>query len=156
MEREVCYFLPEDFQALNSKIAAMTERIRDIGQEMGLSCQEGAETFHDNFAYEDGERQQAMWSRRLRELLDLRRRARLSSPPDGRRHRVGIGCMVTVRDDGGVVHRVGIGSYMVFNGSDTISYRSPLGNLLLGAQVGEVREGKLGRERKVFEVLAIE
>jgi hypothetical protein len=73
------YFLPEDFTALNARIAELTAVLREIG-EMGKSCQEGAETFHDNFAYEDGERQQRMWSRLRQELVRIRDRARVVCP----------------------------------------------------------------------------
>lgn len=65
------YFLKEDFEALNAEINKIADKIKEIGKEMGKSCQEGAETFHDNFAYEDGERQQYMWSGRIRELIRI-------------------------------------------------------------------------------------
>ncbi|OHA24282.1 MAG: hypothetical protein A3G52_02045 [Candidatus Taylorbacteria bacterium RIFCSPLOWO2_12_FULL_43_20] len=64
------FFLPEDFEKLNQEITGLCDRIKQIGKEMGESCREGAETFHDNFAYEDGERQQAMLSTRLRKFIE--------------------------------------------------------------------------------------
>jgi thymidylate kinase len=35
---------------------AELETIREIGRQMGQACEEGAETFHDNFGWEDGDR----------------------------------------------------------------------------------------------------
>lgn len=66
------YFLKADYDALCNEIDVLLNRIKEIGQEMGASCQEGAETFHDNFAHEDGTRQQHMWSTRLRELIAIK------------------------------------------------------------------------------------
>ena len=39
------YFLRKDFEALSEEIAKIADRIKEIGKEMGKSCQEGAETF---------------------------------------------------------------------------------------------------------------
>ena len=93
------FFLQDDFERLEDKIEVLNARFQSIGQEMGASCREGAETYHDNFAFEEGERQQQMLSRRLRELLRIRDRARVVRPAaDG--ERVAIGRWVTVRDLG--------------------------------------------------------
>ncbi len=40
------YFLREDFEKLTALIREVSDRIREIGQEMGASCREGAETYH--------------------------------------------------------------------------------------------------------------
>jgi transcription elongation GreA/GreB family factor len=85
------------------------------GKEMGKSCQEGAETFHDNFAYEDGKRQQYMLSGRIRELIRIRNQARvLLDPPRG--DTVSIGRTVTVEDEHtGETRTIKIRSYMVLS-----------------------------------------
>lgn len=36
-----------------------------------------------------------------------------------------------------------------------ISYMSPLGKLLIGAELGEIREGVIGNKKKRFEILEI-
>jgi transcription elongation GreA/GreB family factor len=151
----IFYFLLEDFEALNARILEISNRIRDIGREMGLSCQEGAETFHDNFAYEDGERQQRMWSRRLRELVLIRNQAKVVSPRS-LGDQVALGCTVTVRDEKNTMRRLRIGSYMVFSSDDTISYHAPVGRLLIGARHGETREGRIGNEIREFTILSID
>ena len=92
------YFLEEDFRGLNQEIAHICDKIKDAGREMGLSCQEGAETFHDNFAYEEGERQQYMWSKRLREIIAIRNNSRVVTPDSGTT-RVSLGKKVTIRDN---------------------------------------------------------
>lgn len=149
------YFLREDFDELNRQISEICEKIREIGQEMGRSCREGAETFHDNFAYEDGERQQYMWSNRLRELIRIRNNAHVATP-DLQSDRVSLGRVVTIEEETTrKVQTLRIGSYMVLKGEGAISYNSPLGRFLVGAKVGEIRDGIVGGKRKVFKVLDI-
>ena len=149
------YFLREDIEKLSEQIHEIDARIKAIGQEMGASCEEGAETFHDNFAFEDGERQQQMWSKRLMELVDIYNHSQIFKP-SGVAERVAIGCEVTIADlDVGEEKTIRIGSYMTFNGNGTISYNAPLARLLLGAEPGDVRKGEIAGKIKRFEVVEI-
>jgi transcription elongation factor GreA len=149
------YFLREDFEKLTALIGEVSGRIREIGQEMGASCREGAETYHDNFAYEEGERQQRMWSTRLKELLDINRNAAIIDGSDASR-RVGIGSRVTiVETDTGEEKTVLIGSYQVFGGNGKVSYSSPLGKMLLGSEEGEIVFGEIAGREKKFEIVSI-
>jgi transcription elongation GreA/GreB family factor len=150
------YFLKNDFDELKRQIWEVNRRIKAIGQEMGASCQEGAETFHDNFAYEDGERQQRMWSQRLRELLEIYENAQIFNP-SVTSETVAIGRSVTVFDyDTEEEKTFNVGSYMCFNGNDTISYNAPLAKILLGASVGDVRKGKIAGKKKELEIIDIQ
>jgi transcription elongation factor GreA len=149
------YFLREDFEKLTALIGEVSDRIREIGREMGASCQEGAETYHDNFAYEEGERQQRMWSKRLKELLDLNLNAAIVEG-EVAAARVGIGSRVKVLEiDTGVEKTVFIGSYQVFGNDGKISYSSPLGKMLLGGEEGEVVAGVVAGKEKKFEIVSI-
>jgi transcription elongation GreA/GreB family factor len=149
------YFLPEDFQKLEDQIRKITTTLAEVSQRMGESCQDGADNWHDNFTFEDGTRQQHMWSVRLRELLDIRNRAVVITDPSSNGV-VGIGRSVTVVDlDSGKQLTYRIGSYITFNGPSTISYQSPLGQLLLGARRGEVREDTVGGRARQLEVVAV-
>jgi len=152
------YFLKDDFDELNDQILKICDKIREIGQEMGSSCKEGAETFHDNFAYEDGERQQFMWSKRLRELIGIRNNARVISD-DQVTDSVSLGRTVTIRDEiSGETQIAKIGSYMVLKCGEmkTISYNSPLARILIGAKVGEKKEGFIGGKKRGYSILKIE
>ena len=148
------YFLAHDFEKLNKQISGISDKIREIGHEMGISCQEGAETYHDNFAYEDGERQQFMWSSRLKELIKVKNYARVVTPgtlPT----RVALGSSVAFVDlDSGEEKVFSIGSYMTFD-QDSVSYAAPLGKILVGAVPGEERSGLIAGKRRRFEVLEI-
>jgi len=150
------YFLKEDFDALNAEIIAAAEKIKGAGKEMGLSCQEGAETFHDNFAYEEGERQQLMWSSRLRELIRIRNQARVVEPQKS--DIVSLGLTVTIEDeDTQEVRMMKIGSYMTFTKQvGIVSYNTPLARMLIGGKVGETKEAVIAGKRKSFRILKIE
>jgi len=149
------YFLREDFEKLNEQILEINNRIRKIGQEMGNSCQEGAETFHDNFAFEEGERQQQMWSRRLAELLEIYKNAILVDTAQNL-GKVGIGSRVTAIDsETGERRTYFIGSYQVFSHNGRISYDSPLGRILLGAEEGDVVTGLIAGKKRRFEIVSI-
>lgn len=151
------YFLKEDFEGLDKQIDQICDEIKRIGKEMGKSCQEGAETFHDNFAFEDGERQQYMWSSRLRELIKIRNNAKVVSPEISSK-KVSIGKSATFQDEEtSKIQTIRIGSFMIFHDQkNTISYNAPLARLLVGATVNEAREGIVGGKKKSVIILKIE
>jgi len=149
------YFLPEDFAALQKQIKQIRGRIRAIGKEMGESCNEGAETFHDNFAYEDGERQQFMWSKRLNELLQIRQQARLFEP-DENPLRVRLGCRVTYSDDQTDMETtIKIGSYLNFSDASSVSYDAPIARALIGKKEGDFCDAEICGAKRRFQILEI-
>ena len=155
------FFVNKDFDDLNREIATTCDRIKDAGKEMGLSCQEGAETFHDNFAYEQGQRDQEMWSNRLRQLVRIRNNAKVIIP-GSTQGQVRIGRLITVRDLGsGKEKTFQIGSYMIFADMEegavpVLSYDAPLPKALIGAKEGEGREAFFGGRKHHFKVVKIE
>mgnify|MGYP001567408397 CR=1 FL=1 len=155
------FFTKEDLDVLNREISAVCDHIKDAGKEMGLSCQEGAETFHDNFAYEQGERDQNMWSNRLRQLIRIRNNAKVVAPGPSQ-GKVSMGRLVTIRDlSSGEGKTFRIGSYMIFDvekeGSiRTLSYSAPMSKALIGANEGEEREAFFGGKKHRFKVVKVE
>ena len=148
------YFLPDDFTRLLERIQRYSQQVVEIGQEMGRSCEEGAETFHDNFAFEDGERQQRMLSNHLEKLMRIHRQAQIVRPPDN--GCVRIGSRTTVRDqETGKEQQLCIGSYLVFEQEGVISYRSPLAQLLMGGVVGEERSDFVRTEWRTYLILEV-
>ena len=149
------YFLQQDFDRLNLKITEICDKIKQIDQEMGESCREGAETFHDNFAYEDGERQQALLGGRLRQYISVRNNARIVKE-EPQMNMVTIGKTVQLVDENNQPHTYRIGSYLTFEDDDvTISYNSPLARLIIGAKVGEKRSGSVGHSKKTFTISSV-
>ena len=144
------YFLKVDFDALESSITTLRDRIRGIGQEMGDSCREGAETFHDNFTHEEGSRQLQMWSKRYSELMAIKGNATIVIPQESN-ERVAIGKKVRMRNTfNNDVTNLEVGSYMVLSENGSFSYGSPLIKMILGAKKGELRAGTIGELRVSF------
>lgn len=146
-------FLISDYQRLEQEIEKIKNRIREIGKDMGDSCKEGAETFHDNFAYEQGERDQRMWSQKLRELERLKSHVSIVKPSST--SGVSIGKCVCVRNcDSNEEFTFTVGSYVTFD-EDRISYNAPLAKLIIGATPGEMRTGNVAGTIQTFLVLEV-
>ena len=149
------YFLPEDYEGLNREIECIVRRIKLIGRDMGESCQQGAETYHDNFAYEEGERQQAMWSRRLQEFLRVKEKAQVVTP-DKKFEKVSLGSQITISDEEtGEQKTFRVGSYLVFQDQKCVSYNAPLAQQLMGASKGDICECDIAGKKRVFEIVEI-
>ena len=150
------YFLKEDYEALEQRISELVEKLREVGQDIGEACRQSAETYHDNFAYEEAERLSHLLSQRLRELLEIRDNAVVVNPPR-KGDRVALGRKVTILDlESGKEQTFKVGSYLVLRENGSRSYRAPLVRLLIGAEVGDVCEGVVGGRHRAFEVVAIE
>jgi transcription elongation GreA/GreB family factor len=153
---DVYYFLPEDRAALERDIAAIGEEIRNVQGDTAESTEQTSETWHDNFMFEDGQRQMNILAHRLATLNGILGKAVVVEPRrDGV---VGVGNRVDVRDElTGEERWFTIGSFMgAKQGIDRISYASPLGQLLFGAKVGDVRKGTIGSAVRTFTILSIE
>ena len=149
------YFFPNDLSELKRKIKQIEARVREDGNDMGDSCNQSAETYHDNAPYEEALRSFELGVNRLSDLKRIEHQARLISLPLNAKT-VSAGTVVTILDlDGNQEQIFRIGSYLVFKDRE-ISYRSPLAKLLIGAAVGDIREGKIGKVKKKFRILAIQ
>jgi len=148
------YFTADDLIRLDAEIGALSDRVREIGQDMGASCTEGAETYHDNFAFEEGERQQRMWAHRIGKLRAIRRAARLVKPVE-QTDKVTMGRTVTFVDtETGRERTLTIGSYLIFD-TGRVSYQAPIARALIGASRGDVRMLEHAGHCREIEVLQI-
>lgn len=155
MVREKIYFLEEDYNLLQSKILQTRGRISEALNQVGVAVSGGGETYHDNFAFDEAHRAHDMWAYRTADLIRLKNQATIVEP-DYLDDYVGFGHCVTFRDlDSGVLASKRIGSYAVFS-EDTLSYRTPMAKVLLGANRGEIRERQLGDQTIRIEILDIQ
>jgi len=152
-----CSFLRADFDGLLVRIEEVRGIMRALATEMGEACAQSSETFHDNFAYEDGERRQYMWGEELRRLTRVRDCALIVEPPR-EAGRVRLGTRVTVFDQERDTERSFIvGSYMSFaDDPEVVSYGAPLARLVVGAEVGDICEGAVRGRQVELEVRAIQ
>lgn len=150
-------FLPKDYDALLGKIEVLATALREAGQEKGRWANQSAETWHDNFGYEEEQRQEWTLSDRLEQFVEMRNDAEIV-----RRRamdEVDIGCQVTIRDMETDEQRTFVvGSYQVLDQphENEVSYAAPLASPFMGAAVGEEREATIGDRAGVFRVVGIE
>jgi transcription elongation GreA/GreB family factor len=112
--------------------------------------------WHDNFAYEENQRQMHQWAHRVRDLRLFLSNVELVEPP-ARPEAVTIGCAVEVVDSA-----TGRTSRYLIAGCDDgdlkagrLSCNSPVGLALLGARVGESREVRSGGRERQLDVLTV-
>lgn len=155
---EAHYFLREDLDALDRSIDEIDNRIKDILSQAGDSCKGRSDTWHDNFEHEDGRRSSFMWSTRLKELVAIKKNAKIVTPaPTG--DEVVIGRTVIIRDEETQeISTFRVGSYMVLGDhedQEVISYAAPLAKIIIGARAGDLREGQIGRGKKRFKIIEV-
>lgn len=152
-----CRFLRKDYDALLAKIDELAEALKQAGQEKGLWANQSAETWHDNFGYEQEQQREWALSDRLQEFVDMKNDAQIVDyrPID----QVDIGATVTIQEVGtGERRMLVVGSYQVLDQQhkDEVAYAAPLAKPLLGAKVGEEREVTIGDRASTFQVVRIE
>jgi transcription elongation factor GreA len=121
--------------------------------EAGDSC-----VWHDNFAFEENQRQMHQLARRVRDLESVFRGAVLVTAAEAPRDRAFVGSRVRYRMDEEGPERscVLVGWDDGEPKKNRISYNSPLGSALFGAHPGEEREVFLAGKAHVIEILHVE
>lgn len=156
MEKNMFYFLKEDLDELDNKITEIKKRLEKIGKEIGESCNQSSETWHDNFGFEEGRRQQDMWSKQMSDMLEIRSKA-IVIDHNIKNNRVIVGSLVEFEDMAtGEIQAYKISSYMILKQRHGfISYDSPLSKILMGGTAGEEKKGEIAGKEKIFKILKI-
>lgn len=142
------YFLVDDLEILKKRIKAASEDYKQAAKDAGEACQQGAETTHDNFPFEQAQRDMGLHSQRVADLKRVFARAVVAPTQSVCDKTVGVGSIVKVLDfDTDEYRWIKIGSYLIFTSDDkevllpdkrrvqmeSISYNSPLGKVLFGS-----------------------
>lgn len=155
------FFTKEDYTALCKKVSEIEQKVKEYTASVGGVVDSSGDAWHDNMLYYV-QRMSESWSYELRKLLAIKRQAQVVEAPPPKDGVVRFGKTVKVLDiDSGITSSYGISSYMVAETEShgevrKISYANPLGKLLLGARVGEVREEIIGGNKKRLEILEVE
>lgn len=151
-------FLQFDLDALDSEINETREEIRRVKLEANESNEQSSESWHDNYTFEETQRQLKMLLNLLGGLSKARERSQVVIP-NANPTVAGVGTTVAfVDNEKRYSDEISIGSYMVSKALmdlDFVSYESPLGALLLGSVVGETRIGKVGNREMNVTVTGI-
>lgn len=147
-------FLPEDLAALRARMAKIASDIQELQETMAESTRQSSETWHDNFMFEEGNRQMDVFHKELEQLSHVASYAHLveSNDPENL-----IGKTIRYRDlTSGSEHEVILGSYLLLAPRQkTASYNSPLGKIFMQAQHDKVISGMIGDELRSFMILDI-
>lgn len=161
---KVYYFLKEDLINIEKKILEVLDMVKEDGKKIGESCDGGADTWHDNFDYEEGIRQISMHSGHLKQFTEIRRNARVITPNKSN-EKVSIGKTVKYLLDG-VENVCIIASYMVLASEEQsdsskgneimrLSYNTPLAQLLIHHKVNDTYAGVLGEKNVEVKIISI-
>jgi len=140
--------------ALRKKIAALEEKLRAVLKEKGYAAEVGGNQWHDNFSFEEAQRQEQMLVfeiRRAQEVLSCARVVEIPQNPTA----IHLGCTATVAIHGRGTRAITIVGYGEADPDHgRIAYNSPMGQSLLGARAGETRSYRVGNRQ--FEVTVLE
>ncbi len=152
-------FTPGGIRRLNRRIREVRAAYQEVCDDNPAALESGDTSgWHDNFAFEENQRKMHQLARRVRDLELIQARAEevpvLVEEPE----RAWLGASVTwsFEDEPDAHRSVWIAGYEDGEpGLGRVSYNSPLGSALVGAEEGEERKLVLdGRERRI-EVLCV-
>lgn len=142
-------FTLQDYESLLAKMNDCLEQVKHHGREVGDSCAE-SDSWHDNFSYEEGLRQQGMWKTRYRQLQKIKENSEIVQNSGG--EYIGIGATVEMEVNGEAMTKR-IGSYMTFS-DDDLSYVSPLAQAIIGKGAGEQIKCLLGGKPTSIRIIS--
>lgn len=150
-------FLGEDLVALKGEIMRLQNESRDMGREAGLFANQSSETWHDNYGYEEAQRQQKQFGARIDSLMHIYTNAH-EVPWPGLTERVALGHTVTIKNiETGEEKTLRIGSHITIGAdASVIPYSSPMGGAMLGKSKGEIATLSLPTGIRKFKILDIE
>ena len=164
MRMEKFLFTKEDYENFCARIEEIKQKIKKTTAAVGTAADSSGDQWHDSILYQT-QRMSESWSREFRRLLDIQKKARIVDTVPPRDGKVRFGKTVTILDiDTGETFSYEISSYIIAaerfiknkNNIKRISYISPLGQLLIGAQVGDIKKGSVGDTQKNFKILKVE
>lgn len=144
------------FQARVEEARAAYKAVCDDNPEARESGD--SSVWHDNFAFEENQRQMHQLARRVRDMERVLEQAELVESPSESPARVVLGVRVRYRvDDDDREKACVIASYGDGDpSSGRVSYDSPIGRALVGARLGDEVELVVAGRARFVEVLAIE
>jgi transcription elongation GreA/GreB family factor len=152
------YTTPRGLERLRTRLAQARAAYFAVCDSNGEAADAGdSSVWHDNFAYEENQRQMHQLARRVRELETSIERVTVVPASQEAPEAVQLGCAVRVRFDDGDEEQ----TWFLAGWADgepargRISYLSPLGRALVGARVGESRPLVIAGERRELEILEI-
>lgn len=135
------YVTEEGLGRLRNSLAELEQKLTEVSKQMAEAAEVGGNVWHDNPAFEAIEQSQRSLMRDIDETREKLSRAVVIEKPTAHNKTVVIGSTVEIVFDSGEKRKIKIGDYTEADPAQgVISYKSPLGNALLGAKTGERRK----------------
>lgn len=150
-------FLRKDYLVLEKNIDALKNNLKMVGFEVGEMSHQSSETWHDNYGFEEADRERKRLAGTLEELKKVYAQAEIVEP-SYRTEKISLGSKVTIYNiDTHEEKVVVVGSYMVLDKTNPneFSYAAPFVTPLMGASVGEVREVEIGKIISRIRIISI-
>jgi len=139
MSEQPIYLTREGYQKLLEELEYLrTVRRQEVARRLNLAMDEG--NYDENAEYEAAKNEQAFVEGRIMTLESMLRRAVIIEETTGPKTFVTLGSWVTIQEEGSTTperYQV-VGSAEADPAHGRISNESPLGQALLGRQVGDV------------------
>ena len=156
---EAVFLTREGVLRLEARIAGARAEFDAICKDNPAAAESGdSSVWHDNFAFEENQRQMQRLAKRVRQLEQLRDRAVTVEEPAGAPDEVVFGARVRYQVEGEPTpRRISIGGYDDGDAAaGIVSYNSPLGRALLGLRVGDEAELRLAGKSCSAKILQLE
>lgn len=132
------YVTRKGVDLLNQRLNEAIEKLRQTQSQKGEAYDVGGDNWHDNFAFEELNRQEMMFNRQIADIRALQDQQVLVSPPADEEH-VQIGHIISLEDDDGSVREfrvAGYGETDLHSKPPTLEYGAPIIFPFMGAEVG--------------------
>lgn len=153
------YFTREGLARFHARLEEARAAYKAVCDDNPEARESGdSSVWHDNFAFEENQRQMHQLARRVRDMERILERAELVEARSRAPGRVVLGARVRYRfDDEERERSCAIASYQDGDpASGRVSYDSPLGRALVGARCGDEVELVVAGRARFVEVVAIE
>jgi len=151
------YLTPGGRRRVQRRLAKALAAYKAVTDDNPEAMESGdTSVWHDNFAYEENQRQMHMLGRAVRDIRQLLATCTVVTPPVRTPDRVTLGTAVVFRAAGEMPRRCWIAGWDDGDpAAGRVSYNSPLGRALMGAEPGDVRELRVEKTIRSVELLDI-
>jgi transcription elongation GreA/GreB family factor len=133
MMEKIIFTIPQ-YKALENTISVSQQALNNVIAEKNETGK-GSDGWHDEL-FKDAISREIMWGRRVKELTDLKRKAKIVKP-SAQNAEIAVGNTVILLYDNKTRKELVIDGYIIDAPSNHISIYSPLGKILLGKKTGQ-------------------
>ncbi len=143
---------------LNQKIKITEDKLVHVMSQKGDAYENGGNGWHDNFAYEQLIREEAMLAGQLASLKDILRNATIVPSVATTIDHVGVGCIIELEDDDGnstEYEVVGYGETDISASPRKLEYLAPIIEPFIDGVVGDEYSVRIAGNKTTLTLVSI-